>query len=161
MLTTCPHWPPIMATNWSSGSDWNVAICAFITLCQDRIGAAVWLVLGPGEFREDWTELHTFVRFPAGIAWSYDGKGTRWGAWGALMTQLPDMLRELGIRRIVTLIDCNNWQSHDSHRSLGYEKAGLISSAGLFGLWINVCRHANRRWQFLPAQIGAVELLTS
>ncbi len=138
----------------------------FLTLCQDRIGAAVWMVLGPGEFREDWIEMRSFVRFSAGTAWSYDGKGTRWGAWGVLMKQLPDLLRALGTERIATLIDCNNWQSHDAHRSLGYEKTGLICSADLFGLRLNACRQRTcrqrtGRWKFLPTQIGAVEARTA
>ena len=130
----------------------------FMTLCQDRIGAAVWLALGPGECREDWAELQMVQRFPAGIAWSYDGKGTRWGAWAALMRQLPELLRDLGTQKVVTLIDCDNWQSHDAHRSLGYEKTGLIGSVGLFGFQVSACRHANRHWQFLPARIGAIEV---
>jgi len=131
----------------------------FMTVCQDRIGAAAWVVPGPGECREDWAELHTMQRFPAGIAWSYDGKGTRWGAWGALMIQLPDLLKERGIRTVVTLIDCDNWKSYDAHRSLGYEITGLIGSAGLLGVLVGVCRqHANRRWQFLPARVKEVEV---
>jgi hypothetical protein len=129
----------------------------FITLCQGNIGAAVWLVYGPEECREDWEELRLAFRFPAGYAWTYAGKGTRLGAWGTLMRQLPSLLTDLGIQKLVTIIDCDNWQSHDAHRSLGYQKVGLISSARLFGLHGAACRHANRHWQLLPASIGAVE----
>ena len=131
----------------------------FMTLCQNRIGAAVWMALGPGEYRDDWDELQTLFQFPANVAWSYDGKGTRWGAWGALMMRLPNMLEERGIHKVATLIDCNNWQSHDAHRSLGYQQVGLLGSLDLCGLRVGACRHANRRWQFLPARIGAVEVL--
>lgn len=130
----------------------------FMTLCQGCIGAAVWLVHGPGECREDWEELQLWFRFPAGVAWTYDGKGTRLGAWGTLMRQLPDLLRELGVQNIATFIDCDNWQSQDAHRSLGYHKTGLISSARLLGFHGAACRQANRRWQLLPACIGSVEI---
>jgi hypothetical protein len=132
----------------------------FLTLCQDHIGAAVWLVLGPGEFREDWVEMHSFVRFPAGTAWSYDGKGTKGGAGGVLMKQLPELVRALGTRRIATLIDSNNWQSHDAHRSLGYEKTGLICSADLLGLRMNACRQRTGDWKLLPTHVGTVEART-
>jgi hypothetical protein len=129
----------------------------FMTLCQGDIGAAVWLVYGPGECHEDWDELRLSFQFPTGFAWTYAGKGTRMGAWGTLMKQLPVLLTELEINSLVTVIDCDNWQSHDAHQSLGYQKTGLIGSVRLFGFHWAACRPANHHWQLLPTCIGSVE----
>ena len=130
-----------------------------LTVSQQKIGAALWLAIGPGVFREDWDDMRYTCQFPAGVGWTYDGKGTRWGAWGTLMARLPDLLDPFSVHELVTLIDCNNWQSLDAHRSLGYENIGAVGSIGALGLVCSVCRSRDRRWHRLPARIGSVEIL--
>ncbi|MFV2066357.1 MAG: hypothetical protein ACC645_05205 [Pirellulales bacterium] len=129
-----------------------------LTLCQDRIGAAVWLAVGPGDFREDWGEARYVCRFPTEVSWTYDGRGSKWGAWGTLMARLPDLMRQRGVHELVTLIDCNNWQSLDAHRSLGYETVGLIGCVGALGLIRSACKPLRRRWTFPPATIAGLEI---
>ena len=130
-----------------------------ITLCQDAIGAAVWLSFGPGEFREDWDQQRYTCCFPAGTGWSYDGRGTKWGAWGAMMAKLPELVRERDVDELWTMIDCNNWKSLDAHRSLGYETIGIVGSAGLFGLVRSICKRPRQWWHPLPARMGTVEFV--
>ncbi|MBN1853185.1 MAG: hypothetical protein JW829_10695 [Pirellulales bacterium] len=131
----------------------------FMTMFESRIGAAVWVRIGPGCYQDDWNDMHYVSQFPAGVGWTYDGKGTKWGAWGMLMARLPEFLRELGVHEVITLVDCNNWQSLDAHRSLGYEKIGTLGCIGWIGMIQNIYRSSNRTWHRLPTSIGAVELL--
>jgi hypothetical protein len=126
----------------------------FVTTCKGQICAAVWLVAGPGDYMEDWGALHCVFRVPAGVGWTYDGKGTRLGAWGSLMARLPSLLCEFDLDEITTIIDCNNWQSIDSHTSLGYERAGMIACGGVFGLLRTVLKPSGGWWQFPPGRIG-------
>jgi hypothetical protein len=132
-------------------------VCA-VTLAGGEICAGVWLSAGPGEYLEDRESLGCSVRFPAGVAWSYDGKGTRPGAWGALMARLPGLLEQLGAAEVFTLIDCNNWNSIRGHESLGYECAGLVGSAGVFGLGATLSKPRRGRWRRLPGRVGKLEL---
>jgi hypothetical protein len=131
--------------------------CA-LALCQESIGAAAWVSLGPGHFNEDWNELRCSFRFPAGVAWSYDGKGTRMGAWGTLMKQLPELLRREGATEIATVTDCNNWSSIDAHRSLGYTSGGLLLHARLAGISLHGFKAPRRRWRRLPLTVAHLEI---
>jgi hypothetical protein len=130
-----------------------------VAISKGAIGAAVWLGIGPGEFVEDWLELRCAFQFPRGVAWSYDGKGTRLGAWGTMMKQLPFVLRAVNVREVATIIDCNNWQSTDGHRSLGYQSLGVLLHVRLLGLpSLHLFRPANGRWQRLPSHIDRVSV---
>jgi hypothetical protein len=132
-------------------------LCA-MTLCQDRIGAAVWIAIGPNEYREDWEDLRCSFRCPAGTGFTYDGKGTKLGAWGTMMVRLPELLRGTGITELYTAIDCNNWHSSDTHRSLGYAHVGLLATVRLCGLTVRICRPRGQRWHRPPTRIGALEV---
>jgi hypothetical protein len=126
-----------------------------VTRSGGKIGAGVWLRLGPGDYDENVDELGCVVEFPAGVAWSYDGKGTRWGAWGALMARLPQMLDELQATEVYTLIDYDNQESLAGHRSLGYCRAGLVGCVALFGLAATACRPSGERWRAAAAGVRA------
>ena len=132
-----------------------------ITLCQEKIGAGIWLTPGPGEFSEDAGDFGCTFRFPKGVAWTYDGRGTKFGAWGTLMARLPGILRELGIHEINTVIDCNNWKSIDAHRSLGYETIGVVIRGSLLGMAGTVCRPGDQSWRRLPVNLARLELRKS
>lgn len=129
-----------------------------IALAAEQICAAVWLALGPKDYREDWKDLRCIYRFPAGVCWTYDGRGTRLGAWGSLMAQLPRYLRESGIAEVFTQIECDNRISLDSHKSLGYRPAGLICCFGILGLVLRIYKTRGGKWRLLPGRIGKLEL---
>lgn len=128
---------------------------------RDSIGAAVWLAIGPDQSTEDWNELRCAFQVPAGVAWSYDGKGTKIGAWGTLMKQVPGFLRRENIHEIATIIGGNNWQSMDAHRSLGYQPLGMLLHARILGLPLHLFKPAGGNWWLLPKKIGSVNILTS
>jgi hypothetical protein len=103
--------------------------CA-VTTSGGRIGAGVWIAAGPGCYDEDRQDLGFGLAIPDRAIFTYDGKGTRWGAWGALMARLPELLAEEDVEQVFTLIDCNNWLSLDSHQSLGYQRLGSLLQLG-------------------------------
>ncbi len=131
-------------------------ICV-VTVSKDRIGAAVWLSPGPSDYREDWDDLRCIVRYPAGVCWSYDGVGTKFGAWGSLMMRLPDLLEEDGVEEVFTHIECDNQMSLDSHKSLGYRSIGFVWSFGVFGLVLKIYKTEGNPWRRLPGRIGRLE----
>jgi hypothetical protein len=130
-----------------------------VTRSGGKIGAGVWLRSGPNDYDENVDELGCVVRFPAGVAWSYDGKGTRWGAWGALMARLPEFLAELRVEDVYTLIDYDNQESLAGHRSLGYHRAGFAGCVALFGLSITACRPCGKRWRPAPGSVGKLRFI--
>ncbi len=132
----------------------------FVALAKDQIGAAVWVALGPGQYDEDWDELRSFVRFPAGACWTFDGRGTRLGAWGSMMAHLPRHLKELGVEEVYTQIDVDNQMSLDSHHTLGYRVLGLIGRVGLFGISLRGRKPNGKRWRRLPGRLEKLEFLT-
>ncbi len=75
-----------------------------------------------------------------------------------MMKQLPSLLRKYDIDEIATIVDCDNWQSYDAHKSLGYERIGIIFCVRIFGWHLHAYRPANRFWQPLPPAIGSVEI---
>jgi hypothetical protein len=129
-----------------------------MTLADGRICAAVWLAVGPADYPEDWDQLGCIFRVPAGICLTYDGRGTRWGAWGALMACLPPHLERLGVRTVFTLIDCDNRNSLESHRSLGYHPVGRIALMAVLGWALSVCRIGQVAWRVVPGRLGRVAL---
>ncbi len=131
--------------------------CIIATAC-DEIAAAVWLTFGPNDYRDDWGELRCNVRIPEGVCWTFDGKGAKWGAWGALMAWLPGYLERRGATDVFTQIDVDNRISIDSHKSLGYRPAGMIARVGLRWLSWRRYRTGNLRWGRLPGKIGKLEL---
>ena len=141
---------------WST-SGWRAGDVCVVTRSGGKLGAGVWLRPGPNDYDENRDELGCTIRFPAGVAWSYDGKGTRWGAWGALMARLPEFLDELNLREVYTLIDFDNQESLAGHRSLGYHRAGLVGCVALFGLSLSVCLPGDRRWHFAPGRVGKLQ----
>ena len=118
----------------------------------------MWLAIGPSDFAEDWDDLRCAFRFPSGIAWSYDGKGTKLGAWGTMMKQLPGLLRDANVQEMMTVIDCNNWQSMDAHRSLGYESVGVLLHARVLGFATRLWKPPGRRWRRVPPIVNRVEI---
>jgi hypothetical protein len=127
-----------------------------VTLVKGKVCAGVWLAVGPGIFEEHWSVLLSVAQFPNGVCWSFDGKGTRLGAWGSLMARLPRHLEELGVSEVYTLIDYDNRESLDAHRSLGYRRVGLIGCLRFFGLWLRIYKTPGARWRRLPGRIGEV-----
>ncbi len=134
-------------------------ICV-VALCQNAICAAVWIAVGPCRFDEDQQELGCTFVVPPRIGWTYDGKGTRLGAWGTLMKQLPAVLHEQGVTELVTVIDCNNWQSIDGHRALGYEVVGTLGCVRGFGLFCRIVRYRQRVWTRLPRTVAKIQVVT-
>ena len=131
-----------------------------VAISQAKIGAAVWLGIGPSQFVEDWDDLRCVFRYPAGIAWTYDGKGTKLGAWGTMMKLLPGLLRHENVSEIATIIDCNNWQSMDAHRSLGYESAGVLLHVRVLGVPLRLFKPQGKRWRRVPPAIDRVKFVT-
>lgn len=131
-----------------------------VAISQEKIGAAVWLGIGPSQFVEDWDDLRCVIRYPAGIAWTYDGKGTKLGAWGTMMKLLPGLLRHENVYEIATIIDCNNWQSMDAHRSLGYQSAGALLHARVLDFPLRLFKPLGKRWRRVPPTIDRVEIVT-
>lgn len=130
-----------------------------IAVSQNSIGAAAWLTPGPNHSTEDWNDLRCVFGVPEGVAWSYDGRGTKLGAWGTLMKQLPSILRAGNIRELVTIIGGNNWKSIDAHRSLGCERLGTLLHARILGVPLHLFKPVGASWQSLPVKIGCVEIL--
>ncbi len=130
-----------------------------VVVAADRICAGGWLALGPVTVEEDRPELRCRFRIPAGVAWGYDGRGAKPGAWGCLMARWPEHLADLGAKTIVTTIHYNNHLSIDSHLSLGYRSAGWVGCVRLLGLTLRRYRPIEGRWQRLPGRLGPIELL--
>ena len=130
-------------------------------LAQDAIGAAVWFSLGPNAYADDWDDLRCVFRFPAGVAWSFDGRGTQWGAWGSLMVRAPQHLQDLGAEEVFTLVEWNNWKSIDSHRSLGWRRVAVLGCLRVAPLVWRLYSADGRRWHVPPGRIGRLEVLTS
>lgn len=129
-----------------------------VTLAKNEICAAVWFALGPLDYREDFSELGCIFQVPAGVAWSFDGKGTKLGAWGSLMGQFPDCLEQHGAKEVITVIDYNNRDSLDAHKSLGYRGTGVVCYLKLLGFALRLYKNHGRRWRLLPGQIGNLTL---
>ena len=127
-----------------------------VTLAKEKVCAGVWLAVGPGVFEENLDALSCVVRFPEGVCLSFDGKGTRLGAWGSLMARLPQHLGELGVSEVFTMIDYDNRESLDGHLSLKYRRVGLIGCLRVFGLWLRIYKTPGRRWRRMPGRIGEV-----
>jgi len=132
-------------------------LCA-ITLAKDEICAAVWFALGPMDYREDFSELGCIFHVPAGVAWSFDGKGTRLGAWGSLMGQFPGYLEQHGAKEVITVIDYNNRDSLDAHKSLGYHCTGMVCYLKVWRFALRLYKDHGRRWRLMPGQIGDLVL---
>ena len=75
-----------------------------------------------------------------------------------MMMQAPRHLDRAGVDDVYTLIDYDNEESIDGHLSLGYRRVGLLLNVRLFGMGLTACKTESRRWQFLPGQIGHIEL---
>ena len=96
------------------------------------------------------------------IAWMYDGKGTKLGAWGGMMMQTPKHLKEMGIEEIYTMIDWENRKSIEPMLSLGLAQVGSFIFLKLFGIKFTRCKpQGSRRWRRLPARIGSLELTSN
>lgn len=129
-----------------------------VATVRDEICAAVWFAAGPSHYAEDARDLGCVLEFPARTAFSYDGKGTRLGAWGTMMAQAPDLLTQLGVDEVITLIDYDNHMSIRSHESLGYRRLGLIGCLRLAG-WVQpFYRDGEKVWRMLAGRLGALEL---
>jgi hypothetical protein len=123
-----------------------------------QIGAALWLAVGPAEYGEDVPDLGCSLSVPPHVAFTYDGKGTRLGAWGTLMMQLPDLLGERQVGRTVTLVDIENTHSIRSHLALGYRRAGYVGCVKV-ARWVKtVYTEGGGTWRMLPGHIGSVVL---
>jgi len=129
------------------------AVCT-ITVAGEEICAGLWLSFGPGQHAEDRHDVGCVFQFPEGVAWSFDGKGTRWGAWGALMTRLPEYLQEQGTREVYLMIECDNRESLDGHLSSGFRRAGRIVSLRILWPWLCLWKPEGGAWRRLPGQIG-------
>jgi hypothetical protein len=122
-----------------------------IACCREGIGAAVWFAPGPANYIDDWKDVRCRFEVPAGAVWSYDGKGTRFGAWGSLMARLPEYLRQWGVEFVFTAIDYHNGESMSGHQSLGYRRLGMLQSVGLPGISRTTCKGSKDSWSQLPA----------
>lgn len=132
-------------------------IC-LIACCREKVGAAVWFLPGPSSYGDDWGHLGCRFELPDGAVWSYDGKGTMFGAWGTLMAKLPEHLRRWGVDRVFTAIDYHNGESLRGHESLGYRRLGMLRRVMLSGLSRTVCRRSGDSWSNLPAAWDRLQL---
>lgn len=123
-----------------------------------QIGAAVWLAIGPAEYREDIPDLGCSLSVPSHVAFSYDGKGTRLGAWGTLMMQLPGLLDDRRVGQVVTLVDVENTHSIRSHLSLGYRRIGYVGCVKFAGWVQTIYTVGGGTWRMLPGRIGSVAI---
>lgn len=132
-------------------------IC-LIAYCRNEIGAAVWFVPGPASYSDDWNDVRCSFDVPAGAVWSYDGKGTMFGAWGSLMAKLPDHLQQWKVDRVFTAIDYHNGESLRGHQSLGYRRLGMLRSFMLPGISRTVCKRSQDSWSPLPVAWESLQL---
>lgn len=130
--------------------------------CMNEISAMIWFSFGPNQYKEDWDAVKCCVSFPENVAWMYDGKGTKLGAWGCMMMHMSDRLRDLGVEEVYTMVDWENHRSIKSMKSLGLQQIGSYRFLKLFGMQSNRCKlMGEKRWRRLPAQIGKLELMTT
>lgn len=121
-----------------------------------KIAAAMWLKIGPAVYLEDASSMGCCFHIAEKAVWTYDGKGTRIGAWGTLMSQLPSLVEIHGVERVVTLIESNNWQSLDSHRGWGFQRLGSVASMQVLGKRHIRCRGRDGSWDRLPQSLPPV-----
>ncbi len=102
---------------------------------------------------------HCIEKFFPDTAWSYDGRGPKLGAWGSLMATFPAMLEKRKIHGLTALVECNNWQAFDAHRSLRFEATALRASLSLFG-WHRCYYYKSKGafWCTIPTTVSGVEL---
>ena len=129
----------------------------FVTFVKNEIGGGVWFSTGPNVYPDDWPTLRCAVSIPAGVAWTFDGKGTRMGAWGAMMMRLPEYLEGVGAEDVYTLIDYDNQKSINGHLSLGYRRGGMVVNLRVLGLGLTAYKADGHRWRLLPGRIGRLE----
>jgi hypothetical protein len=129
-----------------------------VATVRDEIRAAVWFAPGPGGYAEDAGDLGCELQFPERSAFSYDGKGTLLGAWGTLMAQAPDLLTQIGVDEVITLIDYDNHLSIKSHQSLGYRRLGLLGCLRLARWMQPFYWDGGTLWRMLPGRLGSLEL---
>jgi len=129
------------------------AVCT-ITVAGQQVCAGLWLSFGPCQHAEDRADVGCVFQFPEGVAWSFDGKGTRWGAWGALMARLPEYLEERGVGEMFLMIECDNRESIDGHRSSGFRRVGRVFFLKIFRPWLCLWKPEGGSWRRLPGQIG-------
>ncbi len=125
-----------------------------VTLVKNEIGSGVWLIPQERIYRDDWSALGCAVRIPDRAAWTFDGKGTKLGAWGAMMMQLPERLERIGVEDVYTQIDYDNQESIAGHLSLGYRRVGMVVHLKVLGVGLTACRADGNRWRLLPGRIG-------
>jgi hypothetical protein len=130
----------------------------FIAESKSEIGAAVWISLCPRSYDEDTASLNASFHLAEGSAWSFDGKGTAFGAWGVLMQQLPAMLLRRHVRRVFSQIERDNWRSIQAHRSLGYEALGRLICCRVMRLAFSGCKANRGSWQSFPLSLGGLEI---
>lgn len=128
-----------------------------ITVAGDEICAGIWLAVGPTQYEEDWEMLRCRFVLPPGSAWTYDGKGTRLGAWGGLMAQVPQVLLEAGVQHVYTIMDYNNRASIEGHKRLGYRSVGFITCLRACGAAFRLYRSTEHGWSRLPGKLGHLE----
>ncbi len=102
--------------------------------------------------------MHYYGKISPGTAWIYDGRGTKLGAWGSLMATLPAMLEKRKVDGLAALVECNNWQALDAHRSLRFESTALLASFSLFGWHRCYCKSRDAFWRTIPTTVSDVEL---
>ncbi len=115
-------------------------------------------VSAPNVSEEDWAELRCSFVFPPGVAWVYDGKGTKLGAWGSLLASLPGFLEEVGACQVATVVDVNNWKSLDTQRSLGFENIGWVACLALGPFVRSAYKPRGGPRQRLPRDTGRLML---
>ncbi len=129
-----------------------------IACCREEIGAAVWFLPGPASYGDDCQEIGCRFELPEGAVWSYDGKGTKFGAWGCLMAKLPEYLERWGVDHVFTAIDYHNGESLSGHQSLGYRRLGMLRRVMLSGLSRTVCKRSGDGWGQLPVAWDRLQL---
>lgn len=137
-------------------SDGNLC---FVLLADGAIRAAEWILLGPGDYVEDWRRTRCVFRLPQESCWVYDGIGKGPGAWGTLMKALPVHLQQRGVRVLYTQIDVTNSVSLKSHAALGFVKIGRIFHVRLGSLFMTLYKAAGGSWRRLPGRLHELGLV--
>lgn len=145
--------PKAVQDRWRHGDQ------CLIALAEGEICAAIWWMLGPGEFRDDQEALGCVFEVPEGGCWSYDAKGARFGAFGSLMQQERHYLEHLGAKKVWGQVDFANTIAMATNESAGFEAVGQVLNLIVLGRrQLTWQRESGCGWRRLPGSVDGLEV---